>query len=85
MGYVALYTNDLATAAAQLTRAIGTRGNERDPYMHCLLAMTHERLGRQEEAKAWYRKAYDLATGHNPPAAFVRPFVREKLGLAGSR
>jgi Flp pilus assembly protein TadD len=52
--------------------------------MHCLLAMTLERLGRQDQAKALYQKAYDLATGHNPPAAFVRPFVREKLGL-GSR
>ena len=42
-------------------------------------------MARPEEAKALYRKAYDLATGHNPPAAFVRPFVRKKLGLAGSR
>jgi len=85
VGYVALYTNDLTTAETQFTKAVGTKGNERDAFMHCLLAMTHERLGRQEEAKALYRKAYDLATGHNPPAAFVRPFVREKLGLAGSR
>ncbi len=85
VGYVALYTNDLATAEAQLTKAVGTRGNERDAFMHCLLGLTLERLGRQEEATALYRKAYDLATGHNPPAAFVRPFAREKLGLAGSR
>ncbi len=85
VGYVALYTDDLASAEAQLTKGIATRGNERDPFMHCLLAMTLERLGRQDEARAMYRKAYDLATGHNPPAAFVRPFAREKLGLAGSR
>ncbi len=85
VGYVALYTNDLPTALARLTAAIGLPNNERDPFMHCLLAMTYERLGRQEEARAMYQKAYDLATGHNPPAAFVRPFVRKKLGLAPTR
>lgn len=85
VGYVAFYANDLATAAAQFTRAVGTKGNERDAFQHCLLAMTLERLGRQDQAKAMYQKAYDLAAGHNPPAAFVRPFAREKLGLAGSR
>jgi tetratricopeptide (TPR) repeat protein len=81
-GYVALYTNDLPTAEAQLTKAVGMRGNDRDPFMRCLLAMTTERLGREAEAKAMYQQAYDLAMGHNPPAAFVRPFVRKKVGLA---
>ena len=37
------------------------------------------------EAKAMYQRAYDLATGHNPPAAFVRPFVRKTLALPGHR
>ncbi len=81
VGYVALYTNDLPAAEAQLTRAVSLRGNERDPFMQCLLAMTYEKEGKQEEAKAAYQKAYDLATGHNPPAAFTRPFARKKLGL----
>ena len=80
VGYVALYTNDLATAEAQLSKAVAMKGNERDPFMHCLLGMTYERMGRQSDADAMYRKAYDMATGHNPPAAFVRPFVRKKLG-----
>ncbi len=84
VGYVALYTNDLPTAEAQLRRAVDLSGNQRDPFLRCLLAMTYERLGRQDEAKAAYRQAYDLATGHNPPAAFVRPFVRRKLGLPTS-
>lgn len=83
-GYVALYTNDLETAEAELTKAVGMRGNDRDPFMHCLLAMTYERLGRQDEAKAMYQKAYEMATAHNPPAAFVRRFVRQKLGLPSS-
>lgn len=84
-GYVALYTNDLATAEAQLTKAVALRGNERDPFMHCLLAMTLEKLGRQDEAKAAYQRAYDLATGHNPPAAFARAFARKQLGPPASR
>lgn len=84
VGYVALYENDLATAESRLTKAIGMRGNERDPFMRCLLAMTYERMGRTAEAKAAYKAAFELATGHNPPAAFVRPFVRKKLGGAVS-
>lgn len=85
VGYVALYTGDLATAETQLTKAVALRGNDRDPFMHCLLAMTFEKLGRQDDAKAMYQRAYDLATGHNPPAAFARPFARKKLGLPASR
>jgi tetratricopeptide (TPR) repeat protein len=80
-GYVALYTGDLTTAEAELTRAIGMRGNDNDPFMHCLLAMTYEKRGKALKATAMYQKAYDLATGHNPPAAFVRRFVRTKLGM----
>ncbi|MEK6769532.1 MAG: hypothetical protein AABY85_11160 [Gemmatimonadota bacterium] len=85
VGYVALYTNDLATAERELTSTVNTRGNERDPFMRCLLAMVYERRGRQAEARAAYRQAYDLATAHNPPAAFARPFARRKLGLSESR
>ena len=81
-GYVALYTNDLKTAEADLTKALAIRGNDRDPFMHVLLATTYERLGQPDKAKALYQKAYDLATAHNPPAAFSRPFARKKLGLS---
>ncbi len=81
VGYVALYTGDLTKAESEFTRAIALKGNDRDPFMHCLLAMTYEKQGKAAEAKELYRKAYDLATAHNPPAAFVRPFARKKLGL----
>jgi tetratricopeptide (TPR) repeat protein len=81
VGYVALYTKDLKTAEAELAKAVAIRGNDRDPFMHVLLAMTYENLGQQDKANALYRKAYDLATSHNPPAAFSRPFARKKLGL----
>jgi tetratricopeptide (TPR) repeat protein len=84
VGYVALYTNDLPTAEAQLRKAADLQGNQRDPFLRCLLGQTLERMGRQDEAKTAYRQAYDLATAHNPPAAFVRPFVRRKLGLPAS-
>jgi tetratricopeptide (TPR) repeat protein len=84
VGYVALYTNDLATAEREFTNALNLRGNQRDPFMRCLLAETYERQGKQDEAKAAYQQAYDLATAHNPPAAFVRRYTRAKLGLPAS-
>jgi len=78
-GYVALYANDLQTAEAELMKA--TQANQNDPFMHCLLAMTYEKMGQQEKAKELYQKAYDMATSHNPPAAFARPFARKKIGV----
>ncbi|HTJ22272.1 MAG TPA: hypothetical protein VL383_07740 [Gemmatimonadaceae bacterium] len=83
-GYVALYTGDLRTAERDLSRAIGTRGNDRDPFMLALLGMTYEKLGRADEARTTYQKAYDNATAHNPPAAFARPFARKKLASGGT-
>jgi len=81
-GYVALYTGDLAEAERTFTRLLEVRGNQNDPFMHALLGMTYERLGRQAEAEEIYRKAYDLAgRAHTPPAAFARRFTRAKLGM----
>lgn len=80
-GYVALYTNDLKTAESDLTRALAIQGNSTDPFMHVLLAMTYEKLGQPDTAKALYEKAYAMATAHTPPSAFARPFTRKKLGL----
>ena len=81
-GYVALYTNDLATAEVKLKETLATAGNANAPYFHWLLAETYERQGKAVEATAMYRLAYDKALGHNPPAAFVRPAARKKLSLA---
>lgn len=81
-GYVALYTNDLPTAESELTKALAMAGNTNDPFLHVLLGMTHEKKGEADRAKAMFQKAYDLSTGHNPPAAFSRPFARKKIGAA---
>jgi tetratricopeptide (TPR) repeat protein len=81
-GYVALYTNDLATAQADLTKALSMQGNSNDPFMNALMGMVHEKMGHASVAKEWYQKAYDMGTAHNPPAAFARPFARKKLGLS---
>ncbi len=82
VGYVELYAGDAAKAQAELARAVSLRGNERDPFLHTLLGMTYEKLGRQDDARAEYLKALDLATAHNPPSAFTRRFLRGKLGPA---
>ena len=81
VGYVALYTGDLKTAETELTKAMTATGAQNDPFFPCLLAMTYEKLGQKEKAMEFYRKAYGLATAHNPPAAHVRPLARKKLGL----
>jgi tetratricopeptide (TPR) repeat protein len=80
-GYVALYTGDFAKAEADLTKAIAMQGNQNDPFYQCLLGMTYEKLGQKAKATETYQKGYGMATAHNPPAAFARPFARKKLGI----
>ncbi len=81
VGYVALYTGDLKTAEAELTKSVQAQGNQNDPFMQALLGMTYDKLGQPEKARAAYEKAYAQAMAHNPPAAFARPFARKQLGL----
>lgn len=78
-GYVALYSDSLATAETELSKALALPGNQSDPFMHVLLAMTYEKLGQRDRAHALYEKAFSLATAHNPPSAFARPYARRKL------
>jgi len=73
-GYVALYTGDYHQALADFQRA-----NQNDPFIQCLLGMTYEKLGEKDKAMECYRKAA-ATRGHNPPAAFARPFATRKLG-----
>jgi tetratricopeptide (TPR) repeat protein len=72
-GYVALYTGDNRTALADLQNA-----NQNDAFIQCLIGMAYEKLGDKSKAMEFYRKAADVR-GHNPPAAFARPFARKKL------
>jgi len=77
-GYVALYGGEFAKAEADMTTALAANGN---PFYHCLLGMAVERQGHKEKAMELYKKAYGLATAHNPPAAFARPFARKKMAM----
>jgi len=80
-GYVALYTGDLTGAEAAFAKTLATKGNENDPFFNFLAGQTQELIGNKAKAKEFYQKAYELAVGHNPPGAFVRPAARKKLGL----
>jgi tetratricopeptide (TPR) repeat protein len=73
-GYVALYTGDYKTAVDELVKA-----GQNDPFYLCLLGQAYEKLGEKDKAMECYRKAAET-TGHNPPAAYARPFARKKLG-----
>ena len=39
----------------------------------------YEKLGEKDKAMEAWRKAAEVR-GHNPPAAFAKPFARKKLG-----
>ena len=77
-GYVALYTNDLVTAERELTTAMTQMDN--DPFMVVLMGMTYEKKGDQAKATEFYQRAYDMATGSNPPNVHSRAFTKKKLG-----
>jgi tetratricopeptide (TPR) repeat protein len=73
-GYVALYTGDYQAALEDLQKA-----NQNDAFIQCLVGMTFEKLGDKTRAMEAYNKAASTS-GHNPPAAFARPFTAKKLG-----
>lgn len=73
-GYVAFYLGDYKKALADLESA-----NQNDAFIQCLIGQTYEKLGDKEKAIEYYRKAAAVR-GHNPPAAYAKPFARKKLG-----
>lgn len=79
VGYVALFTNDLATAETEFTKT--TKAMPNDPFQLVLLGMTHEKQGHAAVAREFYQKAYEMSTGSNPPAVYSRVFTQKKLGL----
>lgn len=72
-GYVALYSDDYATAIKQLQLA-----NQKDPFVLSLLAQCYDKLGDKAHARDYYQKIMAINT-HNPSNAYARPIAREKL------
>ena len=81
VGYVAFFGGDLDKAAAEFTKAIEAQGGSRDTFLRAMRAVVYQNQGKTDLARADWQQAYDLATSHNPPAAFARPLARHKLGL----
>ena len=79
VGYVALFTGDLATAQTEFTKTVAAMPN--DPFQLVLLGMTHAKMGHADVARGFYQKAYDMATGSNPPNIYSRTFTKKQLGL----
>lgn len=79
VGYVALFTGDLATAEAQFQKTVAAMPN--DPFQLVLLGMTHEKMGHAKVARELYQRAYDMSTGSNPPNIYSRAFTKKQLGL----
>jgi tetratricopeptide (TPR) repeat protein len=75
VGYVAFYTGDYNKALIELQKA-----NQDDAFIQALIGQTYEKLGQQEKAMEFYRKAVQV-TSHNPPAAYARPLAKKKLGM----
>jgi tetratricopeptide (TPR) repeat protein len=78
VGYVALFTGDLATAEAEFTRTVVAMAN--DPFQKVLLGMTRQKKGDAAGAKALFEQAYAQSTGSNPPNVYSRTFTKKELG-----
>ena len=72
-GYVAFYGKEYKMALDELLKA-----NQDDPFIQCMIGQTYEKLGEQDKATEFYRKA-SAAVAHNPPTAYAVPFTKKKL------
>ena len=72
-GYVAFYGGDYKTALEELLKA-----NQNDSFIQCMVGQTYEKLGDEEKAVEYYRKA-STAIAHNPAAAYAVPLAKKKL------
>ena len=72
-GYIAFYAGDYKAALQELLKA-----NQNDAFIQCMIAQTYEKLGDEEKALEYYRKA-STAIAHNPAAAYAVPLAKKKL------
>ncbi len=72
-GYVAFYGGDYKAALDGFEKS-----NQKDPFIQCMLGETYEKLGDNEKAVEYYKKAAST-TGHNPTAAYAVRITRNKL------
>ena len=77
-GYVAFYGGDYKTALEELLKA-----NQNDSFIQCMVGQTYEKLGDEEKAVEYYRKA-STAIAHNPAAAYAVPLAKKKLASLAS-
>ena len=77
-GYVAFYAGDFKTALEELLKA-----NQNDSFIQCMVGQTYEKLGDEEKAVEYYRKA-STAIAHNPAAAYAVPLAKKKIASLAS-
>ena len=77
-GYVAYYAGDYKAALEDLLKA-----NQNDSFIQCMVGQTYEKLGDEEKAVEYYRKA-STAIAHNPAAAYAVPLAKKKLASLAS-
>src|ERR1700751_616418 len=69
-GYVAFYAGDYKSALEDFLKA-----NQNDAFIQCMVGQTYEKLGDNQQALDYYRKA-STAIAHNPAAAYAVPFAK---------
>ncbi len=72
-GYVAYYAKDYDRAIAELTK-----GNQTDPFIVHLLALSYDAKGDATAAQQQYRRIFEL-NAHTLNSAFARPHARTRL------
>ena len=72
-GYVAFYGGEYKLALQELLKA-----NQDGAFIQCMIGQTYEKLGDEEKALEYYRKA-STAIAHNPAAAYAVPLAKKKL------
>jgi Tfp pilus assembly protein PilF len=73
LGYIAYYSKDYRTAVAELLK-----GDQNDPFVLGLVALSYQRLGDREKAAEYSRRVM-ASSYHSINSAFARPAARAFL------